>query len=684
MRHSRAFYPISLRPSPLSCALLLAFATPLTGAAFAQGSLVDLGKLNGGTFSQASGVSANGSVVVGTADDGALGNARRAFLWTASGGMVSLGTLNGGTASQAAAVSADGSVVVGGVTDGSVGNLYRAFRWTSGGGLVSLGSLNGGFYSQASGVSADGSVVVGYSADGAVGNATRAFRWTQSGGMVSLGVLNGGTTSYAYGVSADGSVVVGTANDGAAGNLPRAFRWTQSDGMTSLGALYGGVSSFALGVSADGKVIVGTASDGDAGNADRAFRWTQAGGMVSLGALNGGALSNANAVNADGKVVVGWATDGAAANASRAFRWTQATGMQSVENWLRSTGVTVAQDITSRATGVNQDGSVVVGNTQNNTAFIARASSGLITLPDVARSLAGTTQGAGMALSATGVLLNGAHSRPLMRRVAEDKNTFWLAGDWGRDDHGARDGDFGLAELGLGRNFGPVQLNVSLGQTWAKQKQVQNGRTQADGTYLLVEALLPVHGDLWAVLGGYGHWGSAEVRRGYLNAGFQDYSSGRPDTDTWGLRGRLEWDRAWRLGRAEFSPYADLSYSESKLAAYTETGGGFPARFDARTDTATELRLGINAAKPLDNGLTLTGVFEAAHRFEKNGAATSGQMLGLFAFNLPGKDNQQDWLRVGAGLEGNLASGKGSLFLNLTTRGETPSAWLAAAWQKAF
>lgn len=402
------------------------------------------------------------------------------------------------------------------------------------------------------------------------------------------------------------------------------------------------------------------------------------------GGLNGGALSKAKATNADGKVVVGWATDGAAANASRAFRWTQATGMQSVENWLRSTGVTVAQDITSDATGVNQDGSVVVGNTQNNTAFIARASSGLITLNDVARSLAGTTQGAGMALSAAGALLNGAHSRPLMRRVAEGKNTFWLAGDWGRDDHGARDGDFGLAELGLGRNFGPVQLNVSLGQTWAKQKQVQNGRTQADGTYLLVEALLPVHGDLWAVLGGYGHWGSAEVRRGYLNAGFQDYSSGRPDTDTWGLRGRLEWDRAWRLGRAEFSPYADLSYSESKLAGYTETGGGFPARFDARTDTATELRLGINAAKPLDNGLTLTGVFEGAHRFEKNGAATSGQMLGLFAFNLPGKDNQQDWLRVGAGLEGNLASGRASLSLNLTTRGETPNAWLAANWQKVF
>lgn len=51
---------------------------------------------------------------------------------------------------------------------------------------------------------------------------------------------------------------------------------------------------------------------------------------------------------------------------------------------------------------------------------------------------------------------------------ATGKNAFWLAGDWGRDDHGARDGDLGLAEVGLGRNFGPVQVNVSLGQTWGQ------------------------------------------------------------------------------------------------------------------------------------------------------------------------------------------------------------------------
>jgi hypothetical protein len=33
---------------------------------------------------------------------------------------------------------------------------------------------------------------------------------------------------------------------------------------------------------------------------------------------------------------------------------------------------------------------------------------------------------------------------------------------------------------------------------------------------------------------------------------------------------------------------------------------------------------------------------------------------------------------------GKLADGRASLSLNLTTQGKAPSAWLAAAWQRAF
>ena len=46
---------------------------------------------------------------------------------------------------------------------------------------------------------------------------------------------------------------------------------------------------------------------------------------------------------------------------------------------------------------------------------------------------------------------------------------------------------------------------------------------------------------------------------------------------------------------------------------------------------------------------------------------TPVQVLGLFGFDLAGPANQQDWLRVGADVEGKLAEGIDSLSLNVTT-----------------
>jgi probable HAF family extracellular repeat protein len=672
------------RPHPIVAALIGAF---LSTSALAADGFTFLGTLPGDTSSTAYGVSADGAVVVGVSDamvvddSGMASSISRAFRWTAGTGMQDLGTL-GGTYSQANAVSADGAVVVG--ESRIAGGNIRAFRWTAGTGMQDLGTL-GGANSYAYGVSADGAVVVGESR--IAGGAYRAFRWTAGTGMQDLGTLPGDTSSTAYGVSADGAVVVGVSDavvvddSGMASSISRAFRWTAGTGMQDLGTL-GGTYSRASGVSADGAVVVG-GSDlaGDA--ITHAFRWT-GGVMTDLGTL-GGTYSQANAVSADGAVVVGKSDIGG--EVSRAFRWTQASGMQSVEDWLRAAGVAVASDITKTAYATNADGSVVVGELADHTAFIARVSpmgSGLLSDAAFRESLSATAKGASMALGSSNLAINGAHSRPLMRRVQPGQNAFWLAGDWGRDDHGARDGDLGLAEVGIGRNFGAAQVNVSLGQTWAKQNLPVNGRAKTDGTYLLAEALIPVSGNLWAVLGGYGHWGDADLRRGYLNAGIPDASTGKPGVDTWGVRGRLEWEGAFKLGQTALSPYADLSYSEAKLDAYTETGGGFPAHFNARTDKATELRLGVNAAAPLTGGLRLVGTLEAAHRFEDRGARTTGNLIGLMGFSLDGVANKRDWLRAGAGVEGKLGGGTASLMLNVTTQGEAPSAWLAANWQMAF
>lgn len=143
--------------------------------------------------------------------------------------MCDLGTLmpDNSSDSEAWGVSADGSIVVGRTESADTSN-GRAFRWkAAAGSMQDLGTLksdNTGD-SRANGVNADGSIVVGIS-DTDDGGRGRAFRWDASTGTIQdLGTLGSdfSKSSTAYGVNADGKVVVGEAENDA--GEPRALIW---------------------------------------------------------------------------------------------------------------------------------------------------------------------------------------------------------------------------------------------------------------------------------------------------------------------------------------------------------------------------------------------------------------------------------------------------------------------------
>jgi probable HAF family extracellular repeat protein len=354
-----AFNSIRLAGVAIAATIGIASAQSAQAASF-----MSLGYLPGGSASlypdsRASGISADGLVVVGSSSSS---NGTEAFRWTQAGGMVGLGSLPGTSFnSNASAVSADGSVVVG-YSNGVNGR--EPFRWTQSGGMVGLGNLSGGASAGRSlndmGVSADGSVVVGQSAGA---NGPEAFRWTQASGMVGLGDLPGGRfASGASGVSADGSVVVGYAN---ANGPEQPFRWTEAGGMVGLSSpsAGGGFGSYANAVSADGSVVVG-----DSGlNGFEAFRWTQTDGMVGLGFLPGGGyFSTAQAASADGSVVVGQSPTGNfTVEPYTAFIWTEPQGMLSIKNLLTASGLDLTGWRLQRATGVSANGRTITGYGQN-------------------------------------------------------------------------------------------------------------------------------------------------------------------------------------------------------------------------------------------------------------------------------------------------------------------------------
>jgi probable HAF family extracellular repeat protein len=201
----------------------------------------ELGQVNFPAIN-ANDISANGSVIVGSYG--------QAFRWTQETGIISLGNLgNTSKFSEAKGVSADGSVVVG--VSANTNGYNEAFRWTQETGMIGLGSLIGNSDSKAKGVSSDGSVIIGTSY-------IEAFRWTQETGMVGLGSLTSNGGSFANAVSADGSIIVGTS-----ANQP--FRWTKETGMVSLKEtligegldVSGWTLSSANAISADGFTIVG-------------------------------------------------------------------------------------------------------------------------------------------------------------------------------------------------------------------------------------------------------------------------------------------------------------------------------------------------------------------------------------------------------------------------------------------
>jgi hypothetical protein len=113
--------------------------------------------------------------------------------------------------------------------------------------------------------------------------------------------------------------------------------------------------------------------------------------------------------------------------------------------------------------------------------------------------------------------------------------------------------------------------------------------------------------------------------------------------------------------------------------------GSFPAHFDSREDDVTELRIGLNGAVPIrKTAFEFIANIESVRRFDDEGDGASGEIAGLFSFNPEEENYDQNWLKGGFGVEGQLGKGKASLMLNGTTEGEAPSSWLAASYQIVF
>ena len=551
--------------------------------------------------------------------------------------------------------------------------------------MQDLGTL-GGTYSQASAISSDGSSVVG-NANTANNAANHAFRWT-SAGMQDLGTL-GGTYSFANALSSDGSAVVGnayTANNAAY----HAFRWT-SAGMQDLGTL-GGSASYAQGISSDGSAVVGNANTAN-NAAQHAFRWTSA-GMQDLGTL-GGTYSQANAISGDGSVVVGAAnTTGNAAQ--QAFRWTSGTGMQTIDAWLAAANVTIPIGWNlQNATGVSRDGSVVVGTGTNPSNsydnWLARVSaigSGIINVAAFNQSVINTGSGVvTVGASMPNLTLEGAHHRTLLDsglgRTDGNGMGAWSTVDAAHFD--ANKSDLQIAEAGVFKDIGAARIGVGVGQAWDRQGLDLGGGATYNGQYLIAEADYMFTPHLEGSLTGYYGSFATKVNRNYQNGATINTSSGNTTTTSGSLRARVDWLNMANLGRFTLSPYAAYTWSQANVDRYTESGGGFPVAYNGSTTTNNTLRVGTGAKTPLNGSTNLVINTEVVHSIESSTSGTSGQIIGLGAFAVPGQNIRQNWIRVMADIDHRLTDKSLiSVGINAGTTGGDPSYGGTVSYRASF
>lgn len=329
---------------------LVMAAVPAAGQSF---TLVGLPA--GQTGSLASGISADGSVVVGWSSNS---NGRGpGWFWTPDGGRTDLSGPGFQPNTGALGVSGDGRYLVGrngASPSAQVSTAYRYDRQT--GVLDQLGVLAPYTRSVANDASFDGAVVVGTLNLDSSEQFQQAFRWTPSGGMQPLGFTRPGEhfISQANAVSADGSTIVGQS----AGFGSEAFVWTSELGMRALPPvpMPNAGSSIAFGMNADASIIVGLGGT----SARHPIRW-QDGLATNLGLPTGFVRGSARATSDDGSVIVGQVIGGA--NIQAAI-WTPQTGPMVLSEYLAMNGISVPDGLTLNiATAVSADGRTIAGYT---------------------------------------------------------------------------------------------------------------------------------------------------------------------------------------------------------------------------------------------------------------------------------------------------------------------------------
>jgi len=653
---------------------LIAAATLTTATAFA-----DLTDVHPSAYPTNStwtfGVSSDGLTSVGYSN---IGGGGKAFKLVGST-LTTLSPLSGQSNAIALAASANGSRIVGFSVDGN--SLNQAVSW-SGTTATALDANNTFAFSEATGVSASGLLIVGWGYN--LNTGLEEVFYADNGVRFDLGasVFNG-VASKAAGISADGTIMVGTTADSfLTPNAVSGFVHVINGSTTVVEADTDNPSNPTLSalnfteltaISGNGAFAVGYASTSLSGHGDeQAFKYAISGATYTVIGTLGGTWSRANAINENGTVVVGYSENASSQTEAFVHQNGSITGL----------GFLTGGNY-SNATGVSADGSVIVGHATvsgGRTHSFVYANQTMLDADEWMRSLNGPGSLVAMTANLNLLTLEGAHHRPLMSYDNMGKQSqAWATGDFGTSSRQV-DQNKTSGEIGVSGTFGGFVLGAAAGHATLNQDLLFGGSAHIKGDFLLAEAdyRLADKESIVSLVLLHGIW-DADASRGYATGGGNDLSTGSTDMKTSSVRVRVDGPAQKFLGPVSASPFASFTLTRTTADAYQETGGSFPASFDAQAHTAQEGRLGLTTKYVVSPSTTLLFTAEWIHRFDDAGDGLTGTSLTTSsAFAATGVAPTKDQARFGLDVDHKLSADT-LLSLSLHAAGNGPSADFAAA-----
>ena len=452
-------------------------------------------------------------------------------------------------------------------------------------------------------------------------------------------VLSGDTNPRA--VSGNGLTVVGT--DTSTGGF-RAFRIVGgTHSLLNLDA--SGSFSEAAAASQDGLVIVGHT---DISGVIHAAIWNG----VSLTTLPLGAYAEmrATGVSADGLTVVGFMVD---VNGRTDAFYRDSLNFVSLAS--------LSGLLHTKATGVSGDGSLIVGYgdvTGGAIHAFTYANQTLLDATEWMRSLNGPGSLSAMSINLSNLPLEGAHHRPLMSYDGMGKQRqFWATGDFGASSR-QTDRRTSYGEVGASQAYGDTVVGVAAGTALQTQDLLFGGDAKITGQTFMAEidTRLADKESILSLLVLRGEW-DAQTARGYVTGGGNDISRGQTDMDTTTVRVRYDGPTQKFTGNFTAAPYASFALTRVNTDGFAESGGSFPATFDAHSHTAKESRLGLLTKFTAGPATTIRVTAEWIHRFDDAGDALSGvNQTTSGAFSVAGLAPTKDQARFGLDVDHKLSA----------------------------